>query len=150
MKLPTIFEAAQSIKELSTFVTAVKAAGLVDTLNGTYGTITYEGFEGPYTVFAPNNDAFEKMPDWLLKPEHVEDLRFTLLRHVIDGPSLDFASMLEGETIFKTAGGEYIGVDKEDGIWRWIRIASREGKATVTKAEVLASNGVIHIVDSVF
>merc|ERR1712060_213447 len=75
--LPTIVEAAVATADLSTLVTAVKAAGLVDTLSG----------EGPFTVFAPNNDAFAKIPaetlDDLLKPENVDQLTAILLRHVV-------------------------------------------------------------------
>merc|ERR1712223_2250084 len=75
--LPTIVEAAVASPELSTLVAAVKAAGLVDTLSG----------EGPFTVFAPNNDAFAKIPAdilaALLKPIYVEQLKAVLLTHVL-------------------------------------------------------------------
>ena len=137
--LPTIVEAASATPELSTLVTAVQAAGLVDTLNG----------EGPFTVFAPNNDAFAKLPTEtlasLLEPENVDQLEAVLLRHVL--PTVILAGDIpEGSTTVDTAGGETITVTNADGV----TIESSAGKATVIATDVVTSNGVVHIVDTVF
>jgi len=135
----TIVDVALANPDLSTLVTAVKAAGLVDTLNG----------EGPFTVFAPNNDAFAKIPEDtladLLKPENVDQLKGILLRHVLPTSTLS-EDLPEGSTTVDTAGGETITVTNSDGV----SIESSSGTATVIEADVLASNGVIHIVDTVF
>ena len=124
---------------MSTLVTAVTAAGLVDTLNG----------EGPFTVFAPNNDAFAKIPAdtlaSLLEPENVDQLKAVLLRHVL--PTTILAGDIpEGSTTVDTAGGETITVTNADGV----TIESSAGKATVIATDVVTSNGVVHIVDTVF
>jgi len=137
--LPTIVEAASATPELSTLVTAVQAAGLVDTLNG----------EGPFTVFAPNNDAFAKLPAEtlasLLEPENIDQLEAVLLRHVL--PTVILAGDIpEGSTTVDTAGGETITVTNADGV----TIESSAGKATVIATDVVTSNGVVHIVDTVF
>merc|ERR1711997_763700 len=118
--LPTIVEAAVATPALSTLVTAVQAAGLVDTLNG----------KGPFTVFAPTNDAFAKIPADalanLLKPENVDQLQAVLLRHVL--PTVIKAGDIPaGSTTVKTAG-----------------------PANVIATDVITSNGVVHIVDTVF
>jgi len=136
--LPTIVEAAVASPELSTLVAAVKAAGLVDTLSG----------EGPFTVFAPNNDAFAKIPaetlDDLLKPENVDQLTAILLRHVV--PTVILAAEFpEDITSVDTVGGETITLNPMEAT-----VESSAGKATVIMPDILASNGVIHIVDTVF
>merc|ERR1711953_211165 len=115
-----IVEAAVATPDLSTLVTAVTAAGLVDTLSG----------EGPFTVFAPNNDAFAKIPAdtlaGLLEPENVDQLKAVLLRHVL--PTTILAGDIpEGSTTVDTAGGETITVTNADGV----TIESSAGKATV-------------------
>jgi len=137
--LPTIVEAAVATPSLSTLVAAVQAAGLVDTLNG----------KGPFTVFAPNNDAFAKIPAdalaSLLKPENVDQLKAVLLRHVL--PTVIKAGDIPaGSTPVKTAGGETITVINSNGV----RIESSAGKANVIATDVVTSNGVVHIVDTVF
>ena len=120
-------------------VSAATAASLVDTLNG----------EGPFTVFAPNNDAFANIPAdtlaSLLEPENVDQLKAVLLRHVL--PTTILAGDIpEGSTTVDTAGGETITVTNADGV----TIESSAGKATVIATDVVTSNGVVHIVDTVF
>merc|ERR1711997_1094781 len=137
--LPTFVEAAVATPDLSTLVAAVTAAGLVETLSG----------EGPFTVFAPNNDAFAKIPAdtlaSLLEPENVDQLKAVLLRHVL--PTTILAGDIpEGSTTVDTAGGETITVTNADGV----TIESSAGKATVIATDVVTSNGVVHIVDTVF
>merc|ERR1711997_1149059 len=137
--LPTIVEAAVATPALSTLVTAVQAAGLVDTLNG----------KGPFTVFAPTNDAFAKLPADalanLLKPENVDQLKAVLLRHVL--PTVIKAGDIPaGSTTVKTAGSESITVINSNGV----RIVSSAGQANVIATDVITSNGVVHIVDTVF
>jgi len=139
-ELPTIAAAAIGTETLSTLVTAVKAAGLVDTLSG----------EGTFTVFAPNNAAFDKVDAdalaGLLKPENVDQLKAVLLRHVL--PTVIKASDIPaGSTVVKTVGGEEITVTNADGT---VTIESSAGKATVIATDVLASNGIVHVVDTVF
>jgi uncharacterized surface protein with fasciclin (FAS1) repeats len=139
IRKPTILEAAVATPQLSTLVTAVQAAGLVDTLNG----------KGPFTVFAPNNDAFAKIPAdtlvSLLEPENVDQLKAVLLRHVL--PTVIKAGDIpEGSTTVRTAGGETITVINSDGV----TIESSAGKANVIATDVVTSNGVVHIVDTVF
>lgn len=135
---PTIVETAVATPDLSTLVTAVTAAGLVDTLNG----------EGPFTVFAPNNDAFAKIPADtladLLKPENVDQLKAVLLRHVV--PKVILAKNFPKDiTTVDTVGGETITLNPVEGT-----VESSAGKAKVIAMDVLASNGVVHIVDTVF
>jgi uncharacterized surface protein with fasciclin (FAS1) repeats len=113
---------------------------MVDALNG----------EGPFTIFAPNNDAFAKIPEDtladLLKPENVDQLKETLFRHILP-TSIMSDDIPEGSTTVDTFGGETITVTKNsDGV----SIESSAGTATVIEADVPASNGVIHIVDTVF
>merc|ERR1711936_138356 len=139
-ELPTIAAAAIGTETLSTLVTAVKAAGLVDTLSG----------EGTFTVFAPNNAAFGNIPSTaltnLLKPENIDQLKAVLLRHVL--PSVIKADDIpQGITSLKTAGGEDISVTKSDGK---VTIQSSSGQANVIATDIIASNGVVHIVDTVF
>ena len=112
---------------------------MVDTLNG----------KGPFTVFAPNNAAFDKIPADeladLLKPENVEKLKATLLRHVVPG-TYKAIDIPNGDTPLTTAGGESIKVTNEDKV----TIKSDVGEATVIKTDIMASNGVIHVVNTVF
>ena len=119
-------------------VAAVTAADLVETLGG----------EGPFTVFAPNNNAFAKIPaetlEDLLKPENVDQLTAILLRHVV--PEVILASEFpEDVTTVTTVGGEKITLDPKAAT-----IESSAGKAAVVLPDILASNGVVHIVDTVF
>lgn len=142
----TIAENASTAKNLSTLVAAVKAAGLVDTLSG----------KGPFTVFAPANEAFEKLPagtvDTLLKPENKAKLTKLLTYHVVSGTytstQLTAAARSHGGTsTLKTVQGEPLTVKLQDGkVWV---IDAKGGKASVTTADVMQSNGVVHVVDSV-
>ncbi len=134
----TIAEIASANPDLSTLVTAVKAAGLVDTLNGT----------GPYTVFAPTNAAFAALPagtvETLLKPENKATLTKILTYHVVAGKNMA-ADIMPGT--LTTAQGGTITVSTENG--KVILTDGKRGKATVTKTDIEASNGVIHVIDAV-
>ena len=139
-KRPTIAGAAVATDNLSTLVAAVKAGDLVDTLDGA----------GSFTVFAPDNDAFAKVPENalsdLLKPENADKLKGVLLRHVL--PSISLAKAIpEGTTEVKTVGGEMVKITKSSS---GVTIESSAGKANVIATDVLTSNGVVHVVDSVF
>lgn len=142
----TIVENAVNSKDHTTLVAAVKAAGLVDTLNG----------KGPFTVFAPTNEAFAKLPagtvDNLVKPEHKADLTKILTYHVVPGTHtakqlMDGAKMHGGKTVLTTVQGESLTVMAHDGKL-WLMDASG-GKAMVTIVDVMQSNGVIHVIDTV-
>lgn len=142
----TIVENAVNSKDHTTLVAAVKAAGLVDTLNGS----------GPFTVFAPTNEAFAKLPagtvDTLVKPEHKADLTKILTYHVVPGTHtakqlMAEAKMHGGMTKLKTVQGEDLIVKLHDGkLWL---VDAKGGKAAVTISDVMQSNGVIHVVDTV-
>jgi uncharacterized surface protein with fasciclin (FAS1) repeats len=130
----------------TTLVAAVKAAGLVDTLSS----------PGPFTVFAPTNDAFAKLPagtvDTLVKPENKEMLTEILTYHVVPGKlsAMDIAAgikagggkykmkTVEGGTLTATMSGTKIMLTDEKG-----------GMATITTANVFQSNGAIHVIDTV-
>ncbi len=129
-----------------TLVAAVKAAGLVDTLNG----------PGPFTVFAPTDDAFAKLPagtvDTLVKPENKATLVKILEYHVVAGKisSKDLKKMI------KKGGGTYTAKTLEGGSLTFtedmgkIKITDEKGgSAYVTTADVFQSNGVIHVIDTV-
>lgn len=130
-----IVDNAVGSKDHTTLVAAVKAAGLVETLKGT----------GPFTVFAPVNAAFEKLPagtvDTLLLPENKTKLTGVLTYHVVPG-AYKAADMKEGMTL-KTVNGQMLTFTMKDGKW-WIN-----GTAMVTIADVISSNGVTHVIDSV-
>jgi uncharacterized surface protein with fasciclin (FAS1) repeats len=129
----TIVEVAAGAPQFSTLVTAVKAAGLAATLSGT----------GPFTVFAPTNDAFAKLPagtvDSLLKPENVAKLKAILLYHVVPG-TVKSTDLKNGNVV--TAEGQPVKVDLSGS-------SPRINDAAVTKADIPASNGVIHAIDTV-
>jgi len=129
----TIVDVAAGGPQFSTLVAAVKAAGLVDTLSSA----------GPFTVFAPTNDAFNKLPsgtlDSLLKPENRSKLRAILLYHVVAG-TVKSTDLKDGDV--KTANGEPVKIDVAGG-------TVKVNDATVTKADIPASNGVIHVIDTV-
>lgn len=142
----TIVENAVNSNDHTTLVAAVKAAGLVDTLNG----------KGPFTVFAPTNEAFAKLPagtvDTLVKPEHKADLTKILTYHVVAGTHTASQLMADakahgGKAVLKTVQGETLTVMAHDGKL-WVMDA-KGGKAAVTIADVMQSNGVIHVVDTV-
>ncbi len=129
-----IVEKAASIDVFSTLVAAVKAAGLVDTLKG----------EGPFTVFAPTNDAFAKLPEGtvesLLKPENKARLVDILTYHVVSGKVL--AEDVVGLKSAKTVQGQAIRIKVNDG-----KVMLND--SNVIKTDVITSNGVIHVIDNV-
>ncbi len=132
----TIVQTAAGNPQFSTLVAAVKAAGLADTLGG----------KGPFTVFAPTNEAFDKLPEGtveeLLKPENKEKLAAILTYHVV--PSKVLAAdvvKLDGKAV-KTVQGETVPVRLEG---KSVMI----GKSKVVKTDIECSNGVIHVIDTV-
>ena len=142
----TIVALAQSNPQASTLVTAVTAAGLAETLSGA----------GPFTVFAPSNDAFAKVDkatlDGLLKPESKDKLAALLKYHVVAGnvKSGDLAKLItdgKGTATVKTLnGGSLKAMMDGDKI---VLTDAKGGKSTVTAADMVASNGTIHVVDTV-
>ncbi len=128
-----IVAVASGAGSFKTLVTAVKAAGLVETLQG----------KGPFTVFAPTDEAFAKLPagtvETLLKPENKEKLKGILLYHVVPGKVMaaDVKTMKA-----KTAGGQELSIKLEGG-------SVMVDNAKVVKTDVVASNGVIHVIDTV-
>ena len=141
-----IIDNAVNSKDHTTLVAAVKAAGLVETLKG----------KGPFTVFAPTNAAFDKLPkgtvDKLLKPENKEMLQGVLTYHVVSGKwsAKDIAAAIKkggGKAEVATVQGGKLWF-KMDGKDLWV-IDEKGGKAKVTIADVNQSNGVIHVVDTV-
>jgi len=134
-----IIQNAVNSKDHTTLVAAVKAAGLVDTLEG----------NGPFTVFAPTNTAFGKLPagtvDSLVKPENKATLTKILTYHVVPG-RLAASDLTDGKTL-KTVEGETLTV-KKDGGKIWI-VDAKGGSSMVTISNVHQSNGVIHVIDTV-
>jgi uncharacterized surface protein with fasciclin (FAS1) repeats len=142
-----IIQNAVNSKDHTTLVAAVKAAGLVQTLEG----------PGPFTVFAPTNAAFTKLPagavDNLLKPENKATLVKVLTYHVVPGRMTAIKLMKavkdgEGEAHLKTVAGEDLTI-KEAGPSKLTVTDSKGDVADVTIADVLQSNGVIHVIDTV-
>ncbi len=141
-----IVENAMNSKDHTTLVAAVKAAGLVETLKG----------KGPFTVFAPTNAAFDKLPkgtvDQLLKPENKKMLQDVLKYHVVAGKwsAADIMAAIKkgkGTAEVTTVEGGKLWL-MMDGKELWIK-DEKGGKAKVTIADVNQSNGVIHVVDTV-
>ena len=141
-----IIENAVNSKDHTTLVTAVKAAGLVDALQG----------DGPFTVFAPTNAAFEKLPkgtvENLLKPENKKVLQSILTYHVVAGKwsAADIMAAIKkngGSYEVKTLQGGKLSF-KMNGNDLWV-IDEKGGRSKVTIADVNQSNGVIHVVDTV-
>lgn len=141
-----IIENAVNSKDQTTLVAAVKAAGLVETLEG----------KGPYTVFAPTNEAFEKLPagtvETLLKPENKEKLTAILTYHVVSG-KVTAANLVErvkagdGKASLKTVNGESLTASMDgDSV---VLTDTKGGTSKVTIADVMQSNGVIHVVETV-
>ena len=141
-----IVQNAVNSKDHTTLVAAVKAAGLVDTLQS----------PGPFTVFAPTNEAFAKLPagtvDTLLKPENKKSLTNVLTYHVVAG-RLSAKDLMEkiragnGKAMLKTVEGEELTFAEKDGrLWIW---DAKGGSAQVTIRNVMQSNGVIHVIDTV-
>ncbi len=146
--LPTkdIVDNAVNSKDHTTLVAAVKAAGLVDTLKS----------KGPFTVFAPTNEAFAALPagtvDTLLKPENKSKLTSILTYHVISG-SYDSAAIIAAikkgggkHSATTVAGGKLVATMEGKDL---ILTDEKGGKSKVTIADVYQSNGVIHVVDKV-
>lgn len=141
-----IIENAVNSKDHTTLVTAVKAAGLVETLSGA----------GPFTVFAPTNKAFGKLPagtvETLVKPENKATLTGILTYHVVAGKVMaaDLVKMIKdgnGKATVKTvAGGTLTAMMKGKKV---VLTDEKGGMSTVTIANVNQSNGVIHVVDTV-
>jgi uncharacterized surface protein with fasciclin (FAS1) repeats len=133
-------------KDHTTLVAAVKAAGLVDTLSS----------PGPFTVFAPTNAAFAKLPagtvDTLLKPENKGTLTAVLTYHVVAGrvTSTDLVKKIKagkGKAVLTTVQGEPLTASLMGR--NVILTDAKGGKSKVTIADVMQSNGVIHVVDTV-
>ncbi len=129
-----IVDLAVQTEFLSTLVTAVKAGDLVDVLKG----------DGPFTVFAPTNEAFAKLPagtvENLLKPENKAQLVAVLTYHVVPGKVM--SSDLKDGMKAKTAQGGEVTISLKDG-------KAMVNGATVTAADIEASNGVVHVIDTV-
>ena len=142
-----IVTTASATPSLSTLVAAVKAAELVATLQGA----------GPFTVFAPTNDAFGKLPagavDGLLKPEMKADLAGVLTYHVVSG-NVDAATLLGqieaggGTATLTTVQGGTLTATP-DGAGGITLTDAKGGTAKVTTADLLQSNGIVHVIDSV-
>ncbi|WP_305805082.1 fasciclin domain-containing protein [Stenotrophomonas sp. YIM B06876] len=141
-----IIQNAMNSKDHTTLVAAVKAAGLVDTLEGT----------GPFTVFAPTNEAFAALPagtvDTLLKPENKATLSRILTYHVVAGnyTSHDLAKLVKkhkGMATLKTVEGASITVAEHGG--KWTVTDAKGNVAHITIADVRQSNGVIFVIDKV-
>ncbi|MFM9864080.1 MAG: fasciclin domain-containing protein [Micropepsaceae bacterium] len=131
----TVVAVASANPDFSTLVTAVKAAGLVDTLNG----------KGPFTVFAPTNAAFAALPagtlDDLLKPQNKAKLKAVLTYHVLPGKIESSALAGQKMTSPATVQGGTLAVDGTNGVMI--------NDAKVVAADVKASNGVVHAIDKV-
>src|SRR5271168_3493947 len=142
----TIVENAVNSPINKTLVAAVKAGGLVDTLNS----------PGPFTVFAPTDDAFAKLPagtvDTLVMPQNKETLDKILTYHVVAGKisSKQLAAMIKkggGKAMLKTVQGEDLTATMSGS--KIMLTDAKGGMATITTADVFQSNGVIHIIDTV-
>ena len=142
-----IVENAVNSKDHTTLVAAVKAAGLVDTLAGS----------GPFTVFAPTNKAFGKLPkgtvETLVKPENKATLTGILTYHVVPGrlTASDLMAQVQqggGKAMLKTVEGDTLTV-MQAGRGKLSVTDTKGNKSIVTIADVMQSNGVIHVVDSV-
>lgn len=129
--MKNIVETAVDNPDFSTLVTAIKTAGLVDTLSGA----------GPFTVFAPTNEAFDKIPKETLQKvlEDKEKLTSILTYHVVPGKvmSKDVAGMIDA----KTVQGTKIKINAKNGVMI--------NDAKVVKPDIETSNGVIHVIDTV-
>jgi uncharacterized surface protein with fasciclin (FAS1) repeats len=131
----SVVDVAAGDDRFETLVQAVQAADLAETLSG----------EGPFTVFAPTDDAFAKLPEGtvenLLKPENRDQLRAILTYHVV--PEEVPSSAIAGKTVqADTVNGKPLAIDASGG-------GVKVGNANVVAADVSASNGVIHVVDTV-
>lgn len=141
-----IIENAVNSDDHETLVAAVQAAELVDVLQS----------EGPFTVFAPTDDAFAKLPDGtvdtLLQPENQEQLQTVLTYHVVPG-NMNRDALWEavmendGTVAFKTVQGEYLTVSRNGN--NLMVMDAQGNSANITVVDVAQSNGVIHVIDSV-
>ena len=133
-KSADIVDTAVSAGQFKTLTAALEAAGLVEVLKG----------DGPFTVFAPTDEAFSKLPEGtvesLLKPENIDQLKAILTYHVVSGEvtskevvNLDSAKTVNGEMLEINASAEGMSVNQ----------------AKVIKADIMTSNGVIHVIDKV-
>jgi uncharacterized surface protein with fasciclin (FAS1) repeats len=141
-----IVENALNSNDHTTLVAAVKAAGLVDTLEGA----------GPFTVFAPTNEAFDKLPagtvDTLLKPENLDTLKKVLTYHVVAGriTTRDLKKMIQdggGKATLTTVAGGTLTVWMKDS--KYMITDDKGGMAAITIPNVYQSNGVIQVIDTV-
>lgn len=134
----TVADLLSSNPKFSTLNTAVRAADLLDTLRQ----------PGPYTVFAPTNTAFDKVPvdqlNNLLADK--EELKKVLLRHVVPTTRMQGKNFPPGTTNLQTAAGEEISVTRD----KFIQLQSSAASAYIVLFDVIATNGVIHAVDTVF
>jgi uncharacterized surface protein with fasciclin (FAS1) repeats len=134
-KQPNIVETAVAAGQFKTLAAALEAAGLIDALSS----------EGPFTVFAPTDEAFAKLPagtvESLLKPENKEKLKSILLYHVVPGNVSAKQVMKLNDRTVKTLEGRSIKVNTMHGVM--------VDDARVTKTDIQASNGVIHVIDTV-
>ena len=135
VKPANIVETAVAAGQFKTLAAALEAAGLIDALTG----------EGPFTVFAPTDEAFAKLPagtvETLLKPENKEKLKSILLYHVVSGNVTAKQVMKLNGRMVKTLEGGSIKVSTMQGV--------KVNGVSVTKTDIQASNGVIHVIDSV-
>ena len=134
---PDIVDTAVEAEDFSTLVQALKAADLVEALKG----------DGPFTVFAPTDEAFAALPDGqlesLLQPENKSQLQAILKYHVV--PAKAPASKVTGMSEAKTLQGMMVGIEAgDDGVQ-----LTGKNSAMVTSTDVMASNGVIHVIDTV-
>ena len=138
LKAADIVETAVGAGTFKTLAAALGAAELVDTLKGA----------GPFTVFAPTDEAFAKLPagtvETLLKPENKGKLKAILLLHVVPGSVMaaDVVKLKEA----KTAGGSTVKISTDGG---GVKVGTAKGMSNVTKTDIKASNGVIHVIDAV-
>ena len=129
----SIFYTAEGAGNLNTFIKAVKAAGFTDTLKGA----------GPFTVFAPSDEAFAKLPaeklEELFRPENKDMLREVLAAHVfpVKASASEFAKLKETQNLKRGS----LKIETADGL--------KVGGASVTKQDIAASNGVLHVIDTV-
>jgi uncharacterized surface protein with fasciclin (FAS1) repeats len=142
----TIVATAAASPDFQTLVAAVKAAGLGDTLSS----------KGPFTVFAPTDAAFAKLPagtvDSLLQPANLDTLKAVLTYHVVAGKvsSKDLIKMINaggGSTTITTVQGSKLTATLDGG--KVVIVDAKGGKATVTSADLMQSNGIIHVTDAV-
>jgi len=129
--MANIVETAVSAGSFTTLVAAVKAAGLVETLSS----------PGPFTVFAPSDDAFKKLPEGTVEGllKDIPKLKEVLTYHVAAGKMM--AADVAAQTSIKTVQGQNVTIDTSDGV--------KVDGAKVVKADIATDNGVIHVIDSV-